>query len=282
MNNLHQLKHCLTLFVCTLLLSVGAGAQTNPQWTYKTPKEKNNTYRYVVEKSGLCYSESDARNQAIAKVLMTACQRIGVPVNAQEINRAVQRGESFDVISSTYNLPINKVCEYTERQRDGYVRVFVLCQVAVSGNINVHFTEFRDCYTAQEFKDGNALLKSMFIPGLGQIGKRHIGEGLLTLAGEAALVGAGAYCYIEAQNKLDVMKSEGVSYADFTDARTTYNRLHDASYVIWGAAAGLYVFNLIRAYTIDPKLPKSISVAPTVLPTETTAPAPGVAMRIKF
>ena len=282
MNNLLNIKRCLALIVGTLLLSAGAWAQTNPQWTYKTPKEKNNTYRYVVEKSGLCYSESDARNQAIAKVLMTACQRIGVPVNAQDINRAVQRGESFDVISSTYNLPINKVCEYTERQRDGYVRVYVLCQVAVRGNIDVHFTEFRDCYTAQEFKNGNALLKSMFIPGLGQIGKRHIGEGLLTLAGEALLVGAGTYCYLEAQNELDVMRSENVSYTDFAGARDDYNKLKDASYVIWGAAAGLYVFNLIRAYTMDPKLPKSISVAPTVLPTETKVAAPGVAMRIKF
>ncbi len=282
MNDLYRIKRYLALMACSLLLSVGAFAQTQPQWITKKPKRANDTYVYVVEKSGLCYSESDARNQAIAKVLMTACQRIGVPFNAQEINSAVQRGESFDVISSTFNIPINKVCEYTERQKNGYVLVYVLCQVAVSGNIDVHFTEFRDCYTAQEFKDGNALLKSMFIPGLGQIGKRHVGEGLLTLAGEVALVGAGAYCYVEVQNKLDVMKSEGVSYADYNDAHTTYNRLRDASYVIWGAAAGLYVFNLFRAYTMQPKYKDGISLNPVILQDEKAMMAPGVAMRVRF
>ena len=281
MNNLLNIKRCLALIFGTLLLSAGAWAQTNPQWTYKTPKEKNNTYRYVVEKSGLCYSESDARNQAIAKVLMTACQRIGVPVNAQDINRAVQRGDNFAVLSSTFNIPTIKVCEWTERLSNGTYRVYVLCQVAESANIKMNAPTYNECNVNQEFKDGNALLKSMFIPGLGQIGKRHYVEGTLTLLGEAGLVGAGTLCYLSAQNKLDVMHSENVSYTDFANARDDYNKLKDASYVIWGAAAGLYVYNLFRAFTMQPKYSDGISFSPVILQEE-DKPMAGVAMRIKF
>jgi hypothetical protein len=60
MNDLYRIKRYLALMACTLLLSVGAFAQIQPQWITKKPKRANDTYVYVVEKSGLCYSESDA------------------------------------------------------------------------------------------------------------------------------------------------------------------------------------------------------------------------------
>lgn len=199
-----------------------------------------------------------------------------------EISRAVQRGDNYDVISRTFNIPINKVCEYTERLSNGSYRVYVLCQVAEKGNIQVQWTTYNECNVTQEFKNGNALLKSAFIPGLGQIGKRHYVEGTLTLISEAALAGAGTLCYLKAQDKLDIMHSDGVGYEDFTNARTTYNRLRDASYVIWGAAAGLYVFNLFRAYTMQPKYKDGISLNPVILQDEKAMMAPGVAMRVRF
>lgn len=90
------------------------------------------------------------------------------------------------------------------------------------------------------------------------------------------------FCYLKAQDKLDIMHSDGVSYEDFTNARTTYNRLRDASYVIWGAAAGLYVFNLFRAYTMQPKYKDGISLNPVILQDEKAMMAPGVAMRVRF
>jgi len=280
MNDLNM-KRCLLLSVCVLLISLGAWAQ-EPDWIRKPPKAKNNTYSYVVAKSNICYSEGDARRQAIANIFYNTGMRLGMPVDIAEINRAVQRNSSFEVLSSTFNIPINKVCEYSERLNSGNYIVYVLCQVAEKGNIEVRFThEFRDCYTTQEFKNGNALLKSMFIPGLGQIGKRHYVEGTLTLIGEVVLVGAGTVCYLSAQDKLDIMHSDNVSYTDFSKARDDYNMLKDASYVIWGTAAGLYVFNLIRAYTMKPNYKRNISFCPTILP-DNERVAPGLAVRVKF
>lgn len=275
------MNHCLTLIVGVLLLSLSTTAQTKPDWIHKQPKAKNNTYRYVVE-SAIAYSENDARNQAIARVFQSTGNRLGQPVDNAEITRAVQRGTDYSVISRTFNIPINKVCEYTEQTSNGSYRVYVLCQVAEKGNIQVQWTTYNECNVNQEFKDGNALLKSMFIPGLGQIGKRHYVEGTLTLLGEAGLVGAGTFCYLSAQNKLDVMRSEDVSYSDFSRARDDYNRLRDASYVIWGAAAGLYVYNLFRAFTMQPKYTDGISFSPVILQDEKAITAPGVAMRINF
>ena len=280
MNSLNNMKQRLTLIVSVLLLSLGATAQTMPGWIHKLPKAKNNTYRYVVE-SAIAYSENDARNQAIARVFQTTGNRIGQPVDMAEINRAVQRGTDYSVISRTFNIPINKVCEYTDKTSNGTYRVYVLCQVAEKGNIQVQWTTYNECNVNQEFKDGNALLKSMFIPGLGQIGKRHYVEGTLTLLGEAGLVGAGTLCYLSAQNKLDVMHSENVSYTDFANARDDYNKLKDASYVIWGAAAGLYVYNLFRAFTMQPKYKDNLSFSPVILQDE-DKPMAGLAMRVRF
>ncbi|MBO7143772.1 MAG: hypothetical protein J6W13_02990 [Salinivirgaceae bacterium] len=270
----------ILLSALLIVVAVAASAQNKPQWIYKLPKAKNNTYRFVME-AAVANSENEARTQSIARVFQQTGNRLGQPVNTADINNAVQRGDNFAVLSSTFNIPTNKVCEWTERLPNGTYRVYVLCQVAENANIKMDAPAYNECNVNQEFKDGNALLKSMFIPGLGQIGKRHYVEGTLTLLGEAGLAGAGAYCYLSAQKKLDVMKREGVSYSDYSDAHTSYNRLRDASYVIWGAAAGLYVYNLFRAYTMQPKYKDGISLYPTVLP-ENERVTPGVAMRIKF
>ena len=90
-------------------------------------------------------SEIEARNQAFARVFQSTAMRLGQPISSDEINRAVQSGKSFDVISRQYNVPINKVCEYAEN-KSGNFRVYILCQVAKAGNIPVQFDGFNDCY----------------------------------------------------------------------------------------------------------------------------------------
>ena len=271
------MKHRL-LSVILCLLSLCATAQDMPKWVYELPKEDNNTYEYK-KVSGTGYTIGEAKTNAFKQAIGEAGYSITLP--------SISDNTDIKLLPQTYNIPIKIVCDdyvtiIKKGPEKGKYRVWLLCKVAKKGNIQVDWgKDFRNCSTVQEFKNGNALLKSMFIPGLGQIGKHHYVEGTLTLLGEAGLAGAGAYCYLSAQKKLDVMKREGVSYADYSDAHTTYNRLRDASYVIWGAAAGLYAFNLFRAYTMQPKI-SGISFAPTVLPTETDVVSPGLAMRVRF
>ena len=125
-----------------------ACAQVVPAWVFNVPVPGNNTYLYSVE-SGTATTELEARNQAIVRVFQTMALRLGMPVNSQAISKAVQQGEAIEVISTSYNLPINKVCEYTERVMGGGFRVYVLCQVARAGNIMPQWDVFTECVDEQ-------------------------------------------------------------------------------------------------------------------------------------
>lgn len=126
------------------LFTLSVTAQKLPDWITNKPTPTNNTYLYVVE-SATGQTELQARNRAIAEVFRSTAMRIGQPIDSEEINRALQRGTEYYVISSQYNVPINKVCEYTDNKTSP-CRVYVLCQVAKAGNIRVEFDDFSACY----------------------------------------------------------------------------------------------------------------------------------------
>lgn len=136
-------KNVLLLFLFGLF-TIPATAQKLPDWIINKPTPTNNTYLYVVE-SATGQTELQARNRAIAEVFRSTAMRIGQPIDSEEINRALQRGTEYYVISSQYNVPINKVCEYTDNKTSP-CRVYVLCQVAKAGNIHVQFDDFNACY----------------------------------------------------------------------------------------------------------------------------------------
>ena len=268
------------LILFFVLIGMVSLAQEKPGWIYNKPKPENNTYLYVVE-AATGDTELEARNQAFARVLQSTAMRLGQPINSDEINRAVQSGKDFNVISAQYNIPINKVCEYTEKQSDTY-RVYVLCQVAKAGNIIVDFDyEFNGCHDVKQYGNGAALLKSMFIPGMGQMGKRRYGEGVFTLLTELVLVGGGVGSYMMAQNQLDIMRNPNTDYTKYMAARETYGTLKTINVACYGAAAALYVFNLYRAYAARPKYSDNFAFNPIVMPSDNSM-AMGVSLTYKF
>ena len=99
-------RSLLTLLL--VLMGFVSFAQKLPDWITNKPTPTNNTYLYVVE-SATGQTEMQARNRAIAEVFRSTAMRIGQPVDSEEINRALQRGTEYYVISSQYNVPINKV-----------------------------------------------------------------------------------------------------------------------------------------------------------------------------
>lgn len=257
-------KRFLLIFILAMI-ATASFAQDKPGWIYNKPKPSNNTYLYVVE-SATGISELEARNQAFARVFQSTAMRLGQPIDSEEINRAVQNGTDFNVISAQYNIPINKVCEYTEKAKDSY-RVYILCQVAKAGNIIVDFDyDFNGCHDVKQYKNGPALLKSVFVPGLGQIGKRHYVEGTVTLLTEAALIGGALVTYNTAQKQVDIMKNTNTNYVDYINAREKYKSMKTANTICWGAAAAVYVFNLYRAVAAKPKYKKEFALNPTIIP----------------
>lgn len=134
----------IAILIMLVLVASTSFAQKMPDWVTHKPTPTNDTYLYVVE-SATAETELSARNQAFARLFQSTAMRLGQPINSEEINKAVQRGTDFNVISAYYKIPINKVCEYIENKSVEY-RAFVLCQVAKAGNIPVQFDDFSDCY----------------------------------------------------------------------------------------------------------------------------------------
>ena len=258
-------KRILLSFILALI-TLSSFAQEKPGWVYNKPKPSNNTYLYTVEVA-TANTEREARSQAFARILYSTAMRLGQPINSDEINRAVQSGKDFSVISSQYNIPINKVCEYGERNKDGY-RVYLLCQVAKTGNSIVEFDyDFEGCFDIKQYRNSTALIKSVFVPGLGQMGKGRYTEGVLTLATEVVCLGGAYITYNKAQNQLGIMNNTNTNYKDYMAAKDTYNKMKTYNTVCLGAAAAVYVINLYRAYSAKPKYKKrSYAFNPTVIP----------------
>jgi hypothetical protein len=237
-------------------------AQERPGWVYAKPSPSNSTYLYVVE-SASGVTEIEARNLAFAKVLQSTAMRIGQPVNSDEINRAVQSGKSFDVISEQYNIPINKVCEYSEKSKDGFC-VFILCQVANTGKTYTDFDYgFNGCYDVKVYKNSTALLLSLFMPGTGQMIKRHYIEGVSTLLAEGGLLTGALITHSEMRYWQICMEENDVHY-NFYKRNMESQKVLSRSF--FGAAAALYLFNIYRAYTMKPKYRNSFALVPTAIP----------------
>lgn len=239
-------------------------SQSRPAWTVKLPKSQNSTYIYVCE-NAIAGLEKDARNQAIARVFQSTAMRIGVPFDSQKVFEAVQQGTDIAIISRQYNIPIYKVCEYTERVGYNY-KVYVLCQVAAYGNVPPQFDYgFRGCNDVRQYNNWVALAKSAVLPGTGQMGKRHYVEGTFTLLGEVALVGGALYTYYVGQEKLDQINGGTLDYHIYTATQAEYNKMSTANTLFWGAAAVLYAYNLYRAFTATPRYSKSLAFAPSAI-----------------
>lgn len=273
----------LAILLAAFCYAVAQQNTNRPGWTYNTPKAGNNTYVYVVERGGGT-TVNEAINNALLKVLRTTMMRIGAVVSWDEVSNSLQNGGDWGTVAMKYNIPVNKVCECVEQKTEKGYRVAVLCQVAKSGAVYPEFDEFTGCTDVKTYSNGAALLKSVFLPGLGQMGKNRIGSGVFTLLGEVALVGGGVGAYYMANQQLTTMRNYQTSIPDFQTAKKNYNMWRTVNIASFSAAGALYVWNLYRAYSIAPKFKKdknALSFYPTLMPTEYELSA-GVGLTLNF
>ena len=118
-------------------------AQDVPQWVTKKPHPANDTYLYVVER-GVGITEMEARNRAMGLVYRSTIERLSLGIDLSSINAAISNGSNYGNTSEAMNVPVNKVCEFIQQEANQYA-VYVLCQVARYGNIQVSFTDFTHC-----------------------------------------------------------------------------------------------------------------------------------------
>lgn len=253
-----------------------------PGWMVNLPVAGNNTYIFVRE-TGHGATPSEAASRALARVFQNTMMRIGATVSWDEVNNTLQGGTDWGSVSAKYKIPVNKVCEYPRKTEKGFT-VTVLCMVAKSGNVYPEFDEFTACNDINTYDNTTALIKSAVVPGLGQIGKNRVVNGVATLTGEVLLIGTGIVSYSMAKGKLDIMKDNNVSVSDFAAARKSYNTLRTVNTVSFTAAAVLYAFNLYRAYNMEPKYKRDASALtfyPAVMPVGDEASA-GFGLTLNF
>lgn len=231
-----------SIFSVLLLIGLSSLAQEKPGWIYNKPTPSNNTFLYDTE-WGVASTIKEAENEAFSKVFRYAAMQVGQPFESVEINNALQNGMNYEVIARQYNIPINKVCEYTERDGFGY-KVYILCQVAKDARISPQWSNFSGC--DRQGIDGMAVLKSALLPGLGQIHKGQTVKGVCFLAGEALCIGGSIVAQSQRRTYLNKMNNtnnaaEKKFYADRANTYTTVRNIGI------GTAVAVYVWNVLDA-----------------------------------
>lgn len=272
-------------FLLFLFISVSAFCQQDvdmPGWVKNPPAAENDSYFFIRE-SGTGKTPGEALNRALARVYHSCMLRYGAPAYWDEINKSLQAGADWGKVAMDYNIPISKVCEYMRKTENGFV-VTILCMAASSTKEYPRFTEFTACNDINTYDNTTALIKSAIMPGLGQMGKNRVANGVFTLVGEVALIGTGVASYSMAKSKLDIMKDNATGISDFNAAKKSYNTLRTINIASFSAAAALYAFNLYRAYSMSPKYKKddgALSFYPAITPVGDEAAA-GFGLTLNF
>lgn len=213
-------------------------AEEMPQWVLQKPRPANDTYLYVVER-GVGATEMEAHNRAMGLVYRSTIERLALAIDLASINSAIANGSNYGETSEAMNVPVNKVCEYMQREGSQYV-VYVLCQVAQYGNVPALFTPFTQC---------NQLAKSQyighsFVPGLAQIKKGSVGKGTAFIVSEVVLVGG-----VVAAECLQRYYAQQISMTHNSTLKQRYaqnaNICQITRNICIGGVAAVYVWNVI-------------------------------------
>lgn len=270
-------KHFL-LFCFSLVLALTAFAKREPTWMKVMPLPGNATYIYVRETAeGATLDE--AFNVAIIHVFEHTSGRLGVPFDSQRALLSLQNGTSYEILSSQYNIPVRLEDTYDQKIDDGRYSVTVLCQVIARRSVAPIWDKGM---SASSVDNQTFVMRSVFLPGLGQMGKGYGFGGTVTLLGELGLIGGAVGLNFLAHEQLNVMDACILAndHDGYLSAQNNYYSFRKASYYTWGAAGLLYVWNIIRAATLTPKSEKALSFTPSLINTSTNIyPTVGVTYR---
>ena len=114
----------------------------------------------------------------------------------------------------------------------------------------------------------NTALAYSIIPGVGLMTKGHYIEGSCYLLADVALIGGGFGALSQANKQNDLIKTGFLDRDQILQAQKKRDNAKVASYCCFGAAAAVYVVNLIRSYVAEPKNRKSfaINITPEMAP----------------
>lgn len=275
-------KIILIELICLFALSAHINGRTiRPDWMMEKPAATNNTYRFEII-SGMGPTQEIALQNAKDNIHESYIGRLGQSVTASD--KGVKKN------TDVYEIPYIIACTPYYENKDNMWYAYLLCQIAVDGIVNPRFDDFRQCNSYTKYNDyvkkknAAALAASVFVPGLGQMTKRHFGEGIGTFLGEAALIGGGVAMLQLAKPQKTIMDdiSGNVDYDTFMAAKNKYNTYRYTSYGLFGAAAVLYGVNLWRAWACEYRF-KDTALYPTAIPDASSLGyAMGVGVNVTF
>lgn len=118
-----------------------------PKWVTQLPEPSNETYYYrVTHAEGPSYEKAYAK--AFATAILESSWKLGVAVDTKNDLQVLEKGitDNINVGETQMVLPLNKVCEYTEKLVTSRgIKIYILWQVARYGNVSPLFDDFRDC-----------------------------------------------------------------------------------------------------------------------------------------
>lgn len=142
----------ILIIVMSVVWAFNLSAQTIvrqlPSWVTvmpKTPRRANFYYRVTCAEAP---TYQEAYSKAFATAILESSWKLGVAVDVNMDMKSLEQSisNSIDVINRQIRIPLNKVCEYSEEASTSMnIRVYVLWQVAQTGNSDPGFTEFCNC-----------------------------------------------------------------------------------------------------------------------------------------
>lgn len=141
----------LVFLLMTMVWAFNLSAQTivpnRPSWITHLPvaKKKAGYYYRVTTAEARTYQQ--AYSKAFATAILESAWKMGVAVDVNSNAEAIQQNisESINVDNRQMRIPLNKVCEFVEETASMDIRIFVLWQVAKSGNVDPQFDDFCNC-----------------------------------------------------------------------------------------------------------------------------------------
>ncbi len=182
---------------------------------------------------------------------------------------------TYEIEGKSYHVHFKKVDEYWE-MKYGLYHCHVLYAVAREPDMPVQFDDVTFSYRYGV----RGLCRSLVVPGWGQMYKGSTVKGILILGGEAALAGGIIACENLNRSYLKKIKETHntkhiQTYADKAD---NYENIRN---VCIGAAAALYIYNLVDAMTLPGRkqtmVNSNVAFVPFISPSYT-----GIALTFKF
>ncbi len=277
------------LLFATVTDSSGQKKEKKPDWlAHGTPKPSNSSFAYKVA-HGYASSPDAAQKLCLQNLVdMVKRERVftgEVQLRTVSNQQATARGTNetvatqFVIETTVKGDPVSvtfeKADEYMGFENSNY-HCYTLYAVANNPGGTARF----DNLTFSTRYGARGLVRSMVVPGWGQMYKGSTGKGICILGGEVILAGGIIAC--ESLNQSYLKKIKGTHDArkiqTYSDNADTYENIRN---VCIGAAVALYVYNLVDAATAPGRkrtiVNRNLAFVPVVTPDYM-----GVGLALKF